>query len=50
MIVISDEARRAVQLPNDCGVYDLARGVWHISESDLEKYRPDLAKMLAKYL
>lgn len=46
MIEISDEARRDLGLPSDCGIFDPVRNTWLVRESDLERYRPDVLRMI----
>lgn len=39
---LTDEARRDMGLPADCGIYDPIRNRWSIRDSELRRYRPDL--------
>ncbi len=41
-MIMTDEARRGLGLPIDCGVYDAVRNQWTILDSELRRYRPDL--------
>ena len=41
-IAMSDEIRRDLRLPGDCGVFDSVRNVWLIRMSELQWYRPDI--------
>ena len=43
VVLFSDELRRSVGLPGDCGSFDTTTNVWRVRFSDLERYRPDLA-------
>ena len=43
-MLMSDELRRDLKLPDDCGAFDPVKNVWDISDADLWRYRPDIAR------
>lgn len=41
-MLLSDEAREAIGLPDDCGWFDPIARVWVVCEDDIDRYRPEL--------
>ena len=44
MRLISDHLWLALGLPDDCGYYYPVADQWHVSDRDLERFRPDLVQ------
>lgn len=45
---ITEELRRDLHLPIDCGQFDATRQVWTVIASELKRYRPDVYSMLTQ--
>jgi hypothetical protein len=43
-MLISDEVRRDLGLPSDCGVFDPVKNVWYISDDVWQRYTPDIPR------
>jgi hypothetical protein len=41
-VMMCNDARLSLRLPNDCGLYDPIKDIWYIRGSELQRYRPDL--------
>ena len=48
MILVTEIFRQQLHLPVDCGIYDLVKDQWQISEEELRIYRPDLDNLVEK--